>query len=157
MTPTIYLTNFSSRRLHGPGAVYTMMGAPRAFEEGQGRVQVLRPHGADELRLMRAALAERKAGQTGDALARYKRALEARWTHQAGLLAPGALLVMRPAVFATSTVIDDCRPVEDGDTVCCGCSRDHAGQGLCHRAWAAPFLVRAGWRVILDGVEVTLG
>jgi len=93
VNPTIYLTNFSSRRLHGPGAVYTMMGAPRAFEQGQGRVQNLRPHGADELRLMRAALAERKAGQTGDALARYRRALETRWTHQAGLLAPGALLV----------------------------------------------------------------
>lgn len=28
--------------------------------------------------------------------------------------------------------------------------------GRCHRAWAAPFLVRAGWRVILDGVEVAV-
>lgn len=29
--------------------------------------------------------------------------------------------------------------------------------GRCHRAWAAPVLVAAGWRVVLDGVEVERG
>ena len=37
--------------------------------------------------------------------------------------------------------------VADGDTLCCTCSRDDAAAGRC--------LVRAGWRVILDGQEVT--
>lgn len=29
--------------------------------------------------------------------------------------------------------------------------------GRCHRAWVAPLLVAAGWRVVLDGEEVPHG
>jgi len=42
-------------------------------------------------------------------------------------------------------------PVANGDTLLCACKFG----APCHRREAAPFLVRAGWRVILDGVEVT--
>jgi len=58
---------------------------------------------------------------------------------------PGRLLARTPAGIAT---------VADGDTLCCACSVAEARAGRCHRTWAAQFLVRAGWRVILDGVEV---
>jgi hypothetical protein len=44
--------------------------------------------------------------------------------------------------------------VKDGDTLCCACSREDAANGKCHRAWVAPLLKAAGWRVVLDGVEV---
>ncbi len=47
------------------------------------------------------------------------------------------------------------RFVADGDTLCCACSRDEAAAGRCHRVWAAEALAAAGWRVVLDGVEVT--
>ena len=45
-------------------------------------------------------------------------------------------------------------PVKDGDTLCCACSREAAAKGECHRVWAAEALVAAGWRVVLDGVEI---
>lgn len=41
--------------------------------------------------------------------------------------------------------------VSDGDSLLCACKVG----APCHRLEAAPFLVRAGWRVILDGSEVT--
>lgn len=41
--------------------------------------------------------------------------------------------------------------VKDGDTLCCACSRKAASEGNCHRTWAAPYLHKAGWEVILDG------
>lgn len=44
--------------------------------------------------------------------------------------------------------------VADGDSLLCACSRTDAAVARCHRAWAAPFLARAGWRVVLDGAEV---
>jgi len=40
---------------------------------------------------------------------------------------------------------------------CCACSRAAAAAGMCHRVWAAEALARAGWRVVLDGVEVVRG
>jgi len=36
----------------------------------------------------------------------------------------------------------------------CSCSLEAAARGECHRVWAAQILAEAGWRVILDGVEV---
>lgn len=41
-------------------------------------------------------------------------------------------------------------PVEDGDALLCTCSRKEAAAGRCHRAWAAPWLERAGWKVVLE-------
>ncbi len=46
------------------------------------------------------------------------------------------------------------RWVADGDTIVCVCARDKAEAGECHRVWFAPFLHDAGWRVVLDGVEL---
>jgi hypothetical protein len=44
--------------------------------------------------------------------------------------------------------------IQAGDTLMCSCSRKDAEAGKCHRAWAAYLLHHAGWRVILDGVEI---
>lgn len=45
--------------------------------------------------------------------------------------------------------------VEPGDTLICACSREAAAASRCHRTWAAYLLHAAGWRVVLDGVEVS--
>jgi len=47
--------------------------------------------------------------------------------------------------------------VEDGDTLLCACARPGSPRRTheCHLEWLAPFLVRAGWRVVLYGSEVT--
>jgi hypothetical protein len=129
-----------------------MMSRPRAFEYGEGWVPNLRPSG-EQIRLMQAALAERKSGSGTVAMSRYRHALESQWREQKRLLRPGQLLAVQP-VFPNGTTVDETPEVADGDTVCCACSRAHAAAGLCHRTWAAPFLVRAGWRVVLDGREV---
>jgi hypothetical protein len=62
-----------------------------------------------------------------------------------GRLGPGSLRV-------TGAVL---RWVADGDTLCCACSREAAAAGRCHRVWSAEALVRAGWRVVIDGVKVS--
>lgn len=133
--PTLYLTNWSSPRLHGPGRKLTIMARPRAWEHGEGVVVALQPR--DETRhLMVSALADRS---NVEAMATYLRAMEVRW-RAATDLGPGRL----ECVTATGLGL-----VHDGDTLCCACARG----AECHRRWAAPFLVAAGWRVILDGVE----
>lgn len=142
--PTIYLSNWSSHRTpgaHGPGRKFTIMAVPRPWEHGDGRVTDLAPLYGMEPRLLRVAL----DGRHADDVAAYRLALEARWDDTA--LGPGSLWTeggLRVEVV-------------DGDTLCCACSVAEARAGRCHRAWAAPFLVRAGWRVILDGVEVAGG
>ena len=44
--------------------------------------------------------------------------------------------------------------VEAGDTLYCACPRERSTGGICHRRVAAEVLTRAGWEVVLDGVEV---
>ena len=134
--PTLHLTNWSSRKLHGPGRKLTIMAAPRRWEHGDGRVPAIVP----PLDWLREALGGTLA------LEEYRRRYEDRLSGLS-FLAPGALRADTPPGWVD---------VRDGDTLCCACSRADAAAGRCHRAWAAPFLVRAGWRVILDGVEVTL-
>jgi len=138
--PTLYLSNWSSHRTpgcHGPGRKLTIMAAPRAWEHGEGRVVWLTPDERD----LRDAKAERISVDV------YRERFEtfARLHLGRGHLAPGELI---------TTTADGSRSVEDGDTLCCACSRDEAAAGRCHRAWAAPLLVAAGWRVVLDGEEV---
>lgn len=142
--PTLYVTNWSSRKLHGPGRKFTIMARPRRWEHGQGLIGALVPLGCEEE--MDAALAERRHGASGGAMFRYRRAYEQRLTLLAQIdrLSPGKLHV---------TGTD--HAVQDGDTACCACSRAEAAAGRCHRRWAVPFLRRAGWRVVLDGEEVT--
>ena len=146
--PTLYLSNWSSHRtpgMHGPGRKFTIMARPRAWEYGAGTVLAVTPHGF-EVSAMQRALADR---DNADAMRDYREMIEARWTTGSVstlALPPGLLLA-----FADGPL-----NVGDGDTLCCACSVDEARAGRCHRTWAAPFLARAGWRVILDGVEVGL-
>lgn len=139
--PTVYLSNWSSHRTpgcHGPGRKLTIMARPRAWETGDGCVPWLTPDENDLIAVKRGKI-------SGDD---YQSRFEAAASrHQArGHLAPGELAVGR--------VTRGIGAVVDGDTLCCACSRDDAAAGRCHRTWAAPLLVAAGWRVILDGVEV---
>lgn len=127
--PTLYVTNWPSRKMHGPGRQLTIMAAPRSWEHGDGSVSVLVP---DVTALRRL--------QTGDLTEDRYRSL-----YEAGLeqvdLRPGQLTLTSGA------------PVGDGDTLCCACSREKAAQGQCHRVWAAQALIRAGWEVVLDGTR----
>lgn len=139
--PTIYLTNAASRRppQRGPGRVWTIMAAPRARygEAGEGEVAALVP----PLAWVRAA----KTGELGveEYRARYLELLAER----APLLGPRNLEADGPWGEQS---------VRDGDTLICACSREAAAAGRCHRVWAAEALAAAGWRVVLDGVEVAL-
>lgn len=56
----IYLSNWSSPRLHGPGRKLSIMASPRAWEHGDGRVPLFVPHPADlaDVRAGRATTAE---------------------------------------------------------------------------------------------------
>lgn len=165
MTPTLYLSNWASRRSPGrwgPGRRWTIMAKPNPArgERGEGAVRSLVPTDYDRAGPVRAfyarqwleaALAARgtddEARTTALYRAEFERQLQA-WGPEA--LAPGRL-------FANAAPHDWAVHVEDGDTLCCACSAANAARGLCHRAWAAPYLVRAGWRVLLDGVEVLHG
>ena len=91
---------------------------------------------------MLEAVKERKSGvDSTDHMIRYRAAYE----HH---LAQNNLEPWRLGVVAD----DGLWFVQDGDTLTCTCAK-----GVdCHRRWAAPFLVKAGWRVVLDGVEVTV-
>lgn len=90
---------------------------------------------------MSNALKERRP----EAIAAYREALERRWLSDLYMLQPGILSAVNMSDAAGYVIAD-------GDTLCCACAKG----ADCHRRWAAPFLVRAGWRVVLDGVEVVL-
>lgn len=139
MKPTIHLTNHASRKPphRGPGRVWTMMARPRAWEHGEGRVPDCTPADGDldALHAGRIEVDEYKARFLAFVL-------RLEWV---GDLRPGKL-----GAIAGDEIVR----VGDGDTLCCACSRDEAASGRCHRAWLAPVLARAGWRVLLDGVEV---
>lgn len=138
--PTIYLSNWSSRHPRP----FTIMAHPRAWEHGHGRVVPLTPSGA-ALDLLRPALAERKAGTDSGAMERYRAAYEAQLAANARFLAPGTLSASLPS--------GEGHVLEDGDMLCCGCSAIAAWEGRCHRAWAAPHLIAAGWRVSMRWPE----
>ncbi|HYD02593.1 MAG TPA: hypothetical protein VEB22_15305 [Phycisphaerales bacterium] len=130
--PTLHLTNWASRRLHGPGRKLTIMRRPRAWEHGDGRVAALIPGLRD--------LADVQDG-TLDLDGYIARC---RVHFSTFPLPPGQLW----------TTAGGGTPVADGDTLCCACSRANAAQGACHRVVAAELLAAAGWRVLLDGMEV---
>lgn len=150
--PTLHVTNWSSTGLHGPGPRLTIMAAPRSWEHGDGRVDVLLPKATD----LRAA----QAGTLSpDA---YRAAFEAKMEQALldGSLRPHVGLMYNPAhrLAATGTAAAAANAtsfsVESGSTLCCACSKQKAAEGRCHRVWAAQALARAGWSVILDGVRV---
>lgn len=145
--PTLHLTNWSSRRLHGPGRLLTIMREPRAWEHGEGRVPALIPSRPD-LHAVRAGEITHEE---------YARRCEANFRR--GGLRPGsdATFDERIAAGTLWTVAGGGTAVRDGDTLCCACSREAAARGECHRVVAARLLVEAGWRVVLDGEEVSDG
>jgi len=151
--PTVYLSNWSSYRtpgMHGPGWKLTIMARPRAWENGDGTVHTLTPQGREVEVMHRAVLLRTYNPTEAVEVARvYREMIERRWSEQPRALAPGVLYHVPPPESGQRFRVD----VVDGDTLCCACSVAEARAGRCHRAWAAPFLVRAGWRVILDGVE----
>lgn len=136
--PTIYLSNWSSHATpghHGPGCKLTI--TDRICQPDRSkrpRVLDLQPTADDFLlyRTWKITTAE------------YRHRFESALSANLGRLAPGALASSSPEQLVLA-----------GDTLCCTCSR--AGAVWCHRTWAAPFLIRAGWRVILDGVEASDG
>ncbi len=145
--PTLHLTNWSSPKLHGPGLRWRIMLNPRRWERGDGEVTALVPLGP-AMRLLPALIEQRRRGGVVDPalVAEYRRLLEEGWE---GQLTP--LNHLRPGALFAAGPPNGGRWVADGDTLLCACAKG----ADCHRRWAAPFLVRAGWRVILDGVEVT--
>lgn len=155
MRPTLYLAGWNSRATghHGPGPKLSIMVWPGKYVRPDGHVFLLIPtmdqEIADLATLIRARRA--KAPTPPDVLARYRGSLEARWAQylDAGILAPWRFTFVRRRGDALAI------PVPDGASLLCGCSANHAAIGECHRAWATPFLARAGWRVVLDGVEVS--
>lgn len=142
MTPTLYLANFASLRKADPAVVgtgrrWTAMARPRWWERGEGRIDVLCPN--------RESLVAAKAGDLApEQYFEHYRARLARWGG-VGVLDPGRLC----AEDAGGWIVD----VDDSDFIGCACARDAALRGECHLFHAAPFLVRAGWRVVLHGVE----
>jgi hypothetical protein len=143
--PTLHITNWSSRTLHGPGRKLSIMSAPRRWEHGDGSVAFLTP----ELTHLRGL-------QSGEmSMMEYQFAIEARWEVFAWRLQPGALLIDDQGDDHEGIGADPARRVRNGDTLLCACSRETAARGECHRTWAARVLAGAGWRVLLDGVEVT--
>jgi hypothetical protein len=108
------------------GRVFSIMAKPRRWEHGEGFIRELVP-----------AVHDLEAVQSG------RIDLE---TYRARFLAG----VPRDALSPPHPVL------RDGDTLCCSCSREEALAGRCHRVWSARLLVEAGWRVILDGLELVV-
>ena len=141
MQPTLWVTNWSSTRLQGPGPKFTIMARPRAWEHGEGVVRALVPDASD-LRAIQAGTLNLDAYRAMG-IAKLDRALEE------GTLQPlvGLLATRTPTEASAAETF----PVPDGATLCCACSKEKAANGHCHRTWVAVALARAGWRVILDG------
>jgi hypothetical protein len=157
-SPTIYLTNASSRRapFRGPsGRVYTIMAAPRVeFGEcGDGVV-------ADLVPSLRWVL-DAKSG-----VLPFETYRELYLSHLARVETEARLArtretsdrPARPGGFEPGRLVAEVEDgdvlVESGDTLVCACSRADAIAGRCHRAWAAIALLRAGWLVVLDGILI---
>lgn len=135
--PTLYIGHLSAKRTHGPGRLLCAMANPRRFERGYPRVRWVAPTRESLERVQR----------TGD-LASY------RWTYERrrqeflgnGFLSPGRL-----DLGANGDL------VENGDTLFCACARPGSRRRThpCHLELLVPFLVQAGWDVVLDGRRVT--
>lgn len=135
--PTIHLTNWSSRKLHGFGRKWTIMARPRSWEHGDGYVGALTPSASD-LDLIR---------MNGIEIDEYRLRCEAKFRQF--LLKPGCLRALSMSTWNKRLAL-----VGDGDTLCCACSRFEAAANRCHRCWAAVALKAAGWAVILDGRQL---
>lgn len=138
--PTLHVTNWSSKKLHGSGRKLTIMARPRSWECGDGAIKMLAPNDSD-LRAVQSGRMEPKRyfERFGEAIKEHERL---------GLLEPGTMLFSAGERTGPSA---EWILVADGDTLCCACSREKASLGECHRVLAAGALLRSGWRVLLDG------
>lgn len=150
MTPgRIFLAGWASHRTRGhwgAGMKLSIMAFTPRWAPSEGGVWALAPSSAQELADLRTLVDARRGGQRVDGvLARYRASLEARWDRllHEGRLAPDELMFRLPS-WQNSPVLGDA-------TLCCACSVAEAQAGRCHRAWAGPYLRRAGWQVVLDG------
>ena len=145
--PTLHITNWSSKKLHGTGKKWTIMARPRQWENGDGNIFRLTPwpEDLDALKTEKCSLAEYKNRYDEKVFGTHATAdmLEPIWSKD---LSPGFL---RADVGNFSVV------VQDNDTICCGCSREASLSGLCHRAWAASYLLEAGWNIVLEGIQLS--
>ena len=136
--PTVHLTSFEASHLHGPGHRYSIVARPwRNWECGEGRVRSLSPEQEWIDELHEGFLSPRAFEW------QCRKSFVALW--------PGSLVA--EDVWNGNRKKE--RDVRDGDTLCCTCSVAEAEAGLCHRVWAAEALVAAGWRVVLDGKELS--
>ena len=143
--PTLYLTNWSSRWMHAPGRRLCAMAAPRRWERGHGTVHAAAPT-ESALRLVQL---------TGD-FAGYRLIIEDwfRMLFDAGRLRPQQA---ESSVYLRIGDMQTGSAVVDGDNLLCACARpgSPARKHPCHLELLAPYLVRAGWDVVLHGRRIT--
>lgn len=145
--PTVYLSNAGSAPTpghHGPGQKWLAMAKPRDFEirATVGHVPALTPD--------RRAPEDVQTGRISQV--EYRADFENRLLSEAEVGRhpfPGQLVGV---TWAGARV-----PVADGDTLLCGCSRWAPGRDRahpCHLELTVPYLVAAGWRVVLWGFAI---
>ena len=130
--PLVYMTDWSSRHLSGPGRMWTTTALLRRWEMGSGCVTGLTPEPADLDDFFTGLI-------TRDKYFAYYFASRPP-SHN---LAPGRLA-------GTLYTHPSTELVASGDTLCCVCSREGAARGECRRVWAAQILVPTGWAVVLN-------
>lgn len=149
--PTIYVTNFASLRgdkgqgkIYGPGNTWSIMRkpVPNRGHLGDGYIEAMMPAGEDFDAIQRGVISG----------AEYRDRCVVRFAGECHKYFPGVLYAVPGSVY--SEVSSSPIVVQSGDTICCSCSRKVAGSGWCHRVWVADFLVKAGWNVIRDGVNL---
>lgn len=145
--PILYLSNWASHRTpgqHGPGRRWHAMARPRRWELGAGGVPSITPDNVNLWLLRERQITFREY------FIRFN--IEVAHRLENGLLSPGHLGAIPLAGRARQAI-----PIAAGDTICCACARrdSPARQHPCHLEWAAPYLVRAGWDVMLYGRLLT--
>lgn len=145
---TVYLTNFASHRTtgcHGPGRVWSIMRlTPKwawSTPKMAGWLEVLTPSLTDLLAIRGQQIDVAQYRTLYDTAVRDRLAGAVEFGLRGWSLTPGELGDSLGGL------------VQDGDTLCCTCSREAAAQQACHRVYAAQLLHDAGWRVVLDGVD----
>lgn len=152
--PTLHLTNLSSKAQHGPGEAFAAMASPpeqvRRFTIGRSEVCAL----AEEV-------SKARAGELSPE--DYRRHCEhvAAIQLRVGRLdpdRPGHSL--SPGLVAVAKINGNLLSIGDGDTLVCTCARPDTGrrpawQPFCHLEVWAPYLVFAGWDVVLYGRPLT--
>jgi len=139
-TPLIYISNWSSSRTPGhhgtSGRKFSVMVKTPDYVVPDGKVTALVPSEKD-------LWAARQGKITSEI---YKQRYMKQLWDTLPSLKPGEL-------FYTEHGAGE-QLVQDGDTLCCVCSRRDSADDKCHRAWAAQVLKEAGWTVILDGKKL---